>query len=269
MAESWELALEASKQKVEAEAQREKANEQLLRATAEEALAKKRAEEAEEKAAAEKAKQALLDFVSEARIVAPTPLLITLCGGTGAMGRTAERDVAVCRSLGQLLARLTSREVHLTTGGTGGLPLYVTDAFLEASDEKQLPERLLRVHHILPFGAVPQLGMRGKLIRKGQDMEERRTLLVQQPADAVVIIQGGPGSMDEMAKAKVAKQHLVPFIGSGGAAAGMFGATDCIPELNPKYNDHKHWVNVRNDDPAAHPLVIAKSLLALITKEYD
>jgi len=100
-------------------------------------------------------------------------------------------------------------------------------------------------------------------------MEERRTLLDQLPADGVLILQGGPGTTDEMMKAHDAKQNVVPLVGGGGAAAGMFGGANCIPEANPKYPSHKHWVNVRNTDPTAHPLVIAKSLLALVTKEYD
>jgi hypothetical protein len=113
----------------------------------------------------------------------PKILIVTIIGGTGALGDTADRDTKFSELLGRKLAHVKS-PVLLRTGGVGGFPMYVTDAFL---DEKEAmgSKETGSVVHILPLSYTNTKGIRGKVIHEGKDMEERRTILVKKTAHVV------------------------------------------------------------------------------------
>ena len=81
----------------------------------------------------------------------------------------------------------------------------------------------INVFHLAPVGYLCNWDF-GKHIRDaGRDMEERRYLLANL-ADVCIVIEGGPGTVDEINKARMAGVPIIAVSRTGGAAGGLFDA---------------------------------------------
>jgi len=200
--------------------------------------------------------------------------VITFIGATSKFGATGNRDEKVCQALGKLLASDTTQCYIINTGGVGGFPAYVSQAF--AQECKALNQSLYipntapqqhRIRHYVPYGSKSiTKDLEGDTFECAKDMKERRKVLVSMKCDAVIAISGGPGTADEINLALKHGQKLVSFVGSGGAAAGKIGDDNNIIPAIPK----ESLANpiVCSEDPKVDPVAIAKELYNLIQAQF-
>ncbi len=119
---------------------------------------------------------------------------ITIIGSTSFSGPSSKRDALVCAALGRRLAHLHVQQgdtvLHLRTGGVGGPPAAITNAYLQhlhALDVKNAEQ--LVSHHLPQGGRLSEDILGGQLKPLGNTMEERRILLMKFPAACVLTIQ--------------------------------------------------------------------------------
>mmetsp|Transcript_43306 Transcript_43306/g.50134 ORF Transcript_43306/g.50134 Transcript_43306/m.50134 type:complete len:200 (+) Transcript_43306:65-664(+) len=190
--------------------------------------------------------------------------LITVVGGTSKIGLTANRDEIVCKKLGILLADAKNADYHIQTGGTGGYPAFVSQAFGARLKELDKPFEE-RIYHYVPYKSTSMTkGLLGKTVGCADTMKQRREVLMKLPAEVVLAISGGPGTSNEINWANSLKKNLICFVGSGGAAAGLFPDED---NISPKIPDNclKNEL-LSSKDIDADPEKIAEELFKFISK---
>lgn len=154
-------------------------------------------------------------------------------GGMSYYGPTAERDKQVVKALALHLFNLLGNSVEIITGGTAGIPEDFALAWMAVggkhvlcvvSDEyeKEYLSRQLPFQHVIV----------------GKSQEARRIAVTKfENIKCAVFIQGGKFSTHEILLFEQNKVPIVPFVGSGGAAAGT------QPYNEQNYEPDAGWKN--------------------------
>lgn len=162
---------------------------------------------------------------NEVRASFPAGPCLVVIGSTSFWHADSE---ATCLVLGRLLAAIP--ELALVTGGVEGVGETVGRAFFQARcDAGREP----RVYHVLPEGE-PEWDY-GVTLFAGADMAERREVLARL-ADLYLAIEGGPGTVHEVAVARIRNASELPLGRSGGHASGLYNEMTC-----PTWLDGAMW----------------------------
>ena len=191
-----------------------------------------------------------------------TKKVVTIIGGASKFGKTPDRDQIVCEKLGVLLAESKSFDFVIQTGGTGGYPAFVTQAFGRRLLELKKPLKG-RIFHFVPYKSLSiTKGLFGETIGCAETMKQRREVLMKLPADVVLAISGGPGTANEMNWANKNKKRLISYVGSGGAAAGLIEDEEgTIPKISEECIKNKL---LSSEDVAEDTDKIAEVIFELI-----
>jgi len=120
----------------------------------------------------------------------------------------------ICSALGRQL----TEQAHLTllTGGMPGVAEAVARSFCQAEAREPVP-----TYQLQPAGFEP--GPYGQMLVAGQTLEQRRWLLAQL-ASVYVVLEGGPGTAQEVKWAIQAGAIVIPVACTGGVAAQLYAA---------------------------------------------
>ncbi len=157
---------------------------------------------------------------------------------------------AISIALGQALAEKS--EVVLLTGGVSGVGQAFGTAFFEARERLGLEPK---VFHLLPAG-MDACGY-GVTYSAGSSMAERRVLLASL-ASIYVVIEGGPGTVDESEVAVGRGASLVPIAVTGGHALDLYAS---LPR--PEVVTEADWIALGQEHLG--PEAIAAAALRVIT----
>ena len=192
---------------------------------------------------------------------------ILFIGGTQFHGPTSKRDKEFCQILGKMLGKIHFNGCKLTllTGGVGGPPAEITNAFFEFFESNVASCDVATVLHMVPMSFMRDhdRSIKGHFVALGGTMAERRALLVQEKVDCILSIQGGPGTADEMEKAVAHGQRLISFVGSGGASAGGDMGADIAARVISKESLDSP---LANKDPRTPADLLARACIELIFK---
>jgi predicted Rossmann-fold nucleotide-binding protein len=187
--------------------------------------------------------------------------IITVIGGTSKFGLTGDRDEAICQRIGVMLAE-QEEDYIIQTGGTGGYPAYLSEAYgkHKLSLKKSIDGLIT---HYVPIGSEKLTqGLLGDTVITGRDMAERRINLLKLKADVVLAISGGPGTADEINLAHANNRKIICFVGSGGASAGQFADVKKKSPVIPDFCKKNKIIS--NQDPRADIDEIAQELFRLL-----
>ncbi|HUC87683.1 MAG TPA: hypothetical protein VMR95_00860 [Candidatus Binatia bacterium] len=164
-------------------------------------------------------------------------LRYSICVSGAAAGPTVQKDAALAKEVGAVIAR---SGMILTTGATVGLPYYAARGAHEAGGMSIgfSPAASLREHirkYRLPRDVFDFINFTG-LHYVGRDM------YLVQSSDAVITIGGRFGSLHEFTSALEAHKPCGILTGSGGTADAIAGL---VQNLDPRMGD----LVVYDDDP--------------------
>jgi hypothetical protein len=152
----------------------------------------------------------------------PAGWRLVVVGSTSFWG--ADSGELCCRLAAELAP--LSRLVALT-GGMDGVGLTFGRAFSAARRELGLPENL---YHLLPHGLGPCSC--GVTLGAGMDYYERREVLGR-VGHVCLVVEGGPGTVHEVAVARARGVPVVPLGRSGGHAGELYPKLACPPWALP------------------------------------
>jgi uncharacterized protein (TIGR00725 family) len=161
------------------------------------------------------AKKTLGSLIPEllVQLTADPPHRVGILGSTSFFHPSTE---SICTALGHQLAQHS--QVTLLTGGMPGVAEAVARNFHQSYIGGTTP-----IYQLLPTGFEP--GAFGKLLVAGQTLEQRRWLLAQL-APVYVVLEGGPGTAQEVKWAIQAGAVVVPVPCTGGVAAQLYAAVN-------------------------------------------
>ncbi len=148
-----------------------------------------------------------------------------IIGVIGAAVPLPQYDEKEARKLGYELRKLVERRGTLFTGGVPGIGFDFYQGIVDYSIEKNVSDKFFV---LFPEGQMGppeeyfELAKKTKncilrIEKAGKDMEERRTHLAR-IADALIIINGAEGTIDEALKGLLLRKQLLCLQNSGGAA---------------------------------------------------
>lgn len=145
-------------------------------------------------------------------------------GVIGATSPTIGYDSADSYRLGQELRRILEKKGSLFTGGMPGVGLDFYEGVADYCSERKIDDKFFVIFpegHNLPeeYLRLAEKTKNGvlRVERAGKDFEERRTY-VGAVADALVVINGSEGTVDEALKGLFLGKPVICLENSGGAA---------------------------------------------------
>jgi hypothetical protein len=185
------------------------------------------------------------------------PYRIAILGSTQFWDITSE---AICLATGRYLAKTLPSmlsevgKIALLTGGVSGIPETLARSFWQTWPQ---PEESAPVFHIQPQGFAPWDF--GETLTGGSSFRERRKVLGCL-AQIYLVIEGGPGTEQEVLIARDRGAIVIPVGRSGGVAERFYAAMrppTSIPE--------KFWQLL--GDRTASPEKVGYTLAAIVTQQ--
>jgi uncharacterized protein YjbI with pentapeptide repeats/CheY-like chemotaxis protein/predicted Rossmann-fold nucleotide-binding protein len=192
------------------------------------------------------AKKTLGSLIPEllVQLTADPPHRIGILGSTSFFHPSTE---SICTALGQQLAQ--QFQVTLLTGGMPGVAEAVARNFHQFYRGTAIGGSA-PIYQLLPTGFEP--GAFGKLLVAGQTLEQRRWLLAQL-APVYVVLEGGPGTAQEVKWAIQAGAIVLPVACTGGVAAQLYAAVN--RKLAERERDTPSGVALRDRHAQLNPTV--------------
>ena len=156
---------------------------------------------------------------------------------------------SICTTLGQQLAQ--QFPVTLLTGGMPGVAEAVARNF-HHSYRGTATRSTAPIYQLLPIGFEP--GAFGKPLVAGQTLEQRRWLLAQL-APVYVVLEGGPGTAQEVKWVIQAGAIVIPVACTGGFAAQLYAAVNRKLAQHERESDTPSGVALRHRPAQLSPTV--------------
>ncbi|NET02198.1 MAG: hypothetical protein F6K61_16820 [Sphaerospermopsis sp. SIO1G1] len=139
-----------------------------------------------------------------------TPRRLAVIGSTSFWNHSTP---AICEITGRKLAQI--EDIVLLTGGVSGVPETLSRSFWR----HQKPESTSRILHIQPKGFIPY--DYGENLTAGDTFPQRRWVLAHL-APVYLLLEGGPGALQEAQWALKAGAIVIPVGCTGGAAKTVY-----------------------------------------------
>ncbi|MGD1907059.1 MAG: pentapeptide repeat-containing protein [Leptolyngbyaceae cyanobacterium] len=194
------------------------------------------------------AKKTLGSLIPEllVQLTADPPHRVGILGSTSFFHPSTE---SICTALGQQLAQQS--QVTLLTGGMPGVAEAVARNFHQFYRGTAIGGTA-PIYQLLPTGFEP--GAFGKRLVAGQTLEQRRWLLAQL-APVYVVLEGGPGTAQEVKWAIQAGAIVIPVACTGGFAAQLYAAVNRKLAQYERESDTPEGVALRHRPAQLSPTV--------------
>lgn len=166
----------------------------------------------------------------------------------------SESNSEVCQHVGRSLAAID--RLILLTGGALGVAGVITNSFGNALHSRANGEQIF---HVLPRGEVSdhqRQVQHGITVFAGESWSERAVLLGQL-CTMCLVLEGGPGAVEEARSAAEHNAAVIPIGLTGGAAADFMREMD-----RPDYATPEDWSNLSSSQTA--PSVVGNSVFRIL-----
>ncbi|WP_353932713.1 GUN4 domain-containing protein [Okeanomitos corallinicola TIOX110] len=199
------------------------------------------------------------DLITELKNNFTTHRRVAVIGSTSFWNHSTP---AICETTGRKLAQI--EDIVMLTGGVSGVPEALSRSFWR----HQKPESTSRILHIQPKGFIPW--EYGENLTAGDTFPQRRWVLAHL-APVYLLLEGGPGALQEAQWALNAGAIVIPVGCTGGAAKTVYAELTANSEWlrNQSYTETAltAWQDINNTKNSVEK--IATAIIILIEQSLE